>query len=170
MLAKAEVLPIGSIVSVKFADEDQEMLAMIVGHLSLVKRHRCHYDYICIEYPSGVERGIFYINQPDIIEIHHRTDDYDGLHSKMMERKYGEYIAFYKHYSPESRPSIDKMRQTIILSDNLFCSFKNIMRRVKYITILIFIISTVITAVVTQSIYAVIGAFVFAVLGWTIGR
>ena len=94
MLAKAEVLPIGSIVSVKFADEDQEMLAMIVGHLSLVKRHRCHYDYICVEYPSGVEQSIFYINQPDIVEILHRTDDYDGQNAS-NHYSFRQFILFF---------------------------------------------------------------------------
>lgn len=114
MLTKNHVLPIGSVIAVRFnSDEGKHTIAVIIGHLTLRRDMVSRYDYTCVEYPCGVENGLFYVNQEDIIDVIHRTPDHDNLHMDWMEVKYAEYLAYYRHYDPDGRPDIDSLRQSI---------------------------------------------------------
>ena len=106
MLSKREIMSVGTIVRIRYENDCKDTLAVIVGHLSLSKQMQCHYDYICVEYPFGIERGILYVNHTDILEKLHYFLDYDELHSKWMERKYGDYLVYYKYYRANLRSDI----------------------------------------------------------------
>lgn len=111
MLKKQEILSIGSIVRIHFENDEKDTIAVIIGHLSLTKRFKCHYDYICVEHPYGLERGIFYINHTDIIEIIENCKNNNAQHSNWMERKYPEYMAYYNQYNHDERPDKDSLRE-----------------------------------------------------------
>lgn len=55
------------------SDEGKHTIAVIMGHLTLRRDMISRYDYTCVEYPCGIENGLFYVNQEDIIEVIHRT-------------------------------------------------------------------------------------------------
>ena len=79
MLSKREIMSVGTIVRIRYENDCKDTLAVIVGHLSLSKQMQCHYDYICVEYPFGIERGILYVNHSDILEKLHYFLDYDDI-------------------------------------------------------------------------------------------
>ena len=118
MLSKREIMSVGTIVRIRYENDCKDTLAVIVGHLSLSKQMQCHYDYICVEYPFGIERGILYVNHTDILEKLHYFLDYDELHSKWMERKYGDFLVYYKYYRADLRSDMNDIRKQIFNAKN----------------------------------------------------
>lgn len=118
LLERKQILPVGCVVTLLFeADQGKETFALIVGHLSLHSILRYHYDYVCIYLPEGFERGTFYVNHEDICRVYVNADEYGCLHEKWMRRKYGEYQAYYAHYDPDSRLSLDEMRRQMLKAE-----------------------------------------------------
>lgn len=114
MLTKNHVLPIGSVITVCFnSDEGRCTIAVIIGHLTFRKDMISRYDYTCVEYPCGIENGLFYVNHEDVIDVIQVPTDPSNLHTDWMEVKYAEYQAYYRHYDPDGRPDIDSLRQSI---------------------------------------------------------
>ena len=112
LLERKQILPVGCVVTLLFeSDQGKETFALIVGHLSLHSILRYHYDYVCVYLPEGYGKGTFYINHEDICRICVNADEYSFIHEKWMKRKYGEYLAYYAHYDPNSRLSLDEMRR-----------------------------------------------------------
>ena len=118
MLSKREIMSVGTIVRIRYENDCKDTLAVIVGHLSLSKQMQCPYDYICVEYPFVIERGILYVNHTDILEKLHYFLDYDELHSKWMERKYGDYLVYYKYYRADLRSDMNDIRKQILNAKN----------------------------------------------------
>lgn len=170
MVEKGQVLPVGSIVTVKFdADMGRVTTALIVGHLSLLKPHKCFYDYICVEYPYGVEKGTFYINHADIICVSHRTDDSENKHEKWMERKYGEYLAYYNQYRFDVRPTIDELRRRKARAEDFQYKYFVIRRMMRIMASVVFALGIGISAWQLKSILPIpIG--LFCVLGNQVGE
>ena len=112
LLEKKQILPVGCVVTLLFeADQGKETFALIVGHLSLHNILRFHYDYVCVYLPEGFERGTFYINHEDICRVCINAGEYGYFHEKWMKRKYGDYLAYYAHFDPGIRLSLDEMRR-----------------------------------------------------------
>ncbi len=121
MMEKKKILPIGSVVSVKYAiDKGKETVHVIVGHLSLRKASLCHYDYICVLFPFGVEKGLYYINYTDIVSVINVPSFTDEIYEKWLEIKADEYDTYYKHYRYYERPDIDAMRKRVVQGRNIF--------------------------------------------------
>lgn len=111
LLERKQILPVGCVITLLFeADQGKETFALIVGHLSLHNILRFHYDYVCVYLPEGFERGTFYINHEDICRVCISADEYGYFHDKWMKRKYGDYLAYYAHFDPGNRLSLDEMR------------------------------------------------------------
>lgn len=170
MLSKASVLAIGSIVKVYFKEDENETVVVIVGHLTLSGDTRCHYDYICIEFPGGIEKGLLYINHPDITDVLYSCPDHGGMHSKWMERKYGDYLGYYNHYCADSRPDISDMRHSIAMSENIVKRYKRKKQLIMWTVFIISIIGIGITAFITKQWLAVPGALFLGVLGYINGK
>ena len=167
MLKKTQVLPIGSIVAVMFpSGNGEETIAVIIGHLTLKKDRQCFYDYACVEYPSGIENGVFYINEPDITRVISKAEDYEQKHKKWMERKYAEYTVYYSQYRSDLRPDIDKMRKMASGAEDTLHPIKRIHVIKRWICALLILIGAVLTAFATKSWEAVTGALFFAFIGW----
>ena len=111
MLKRQDILSIGSVVKVHFESDEKNITAVIIGHLALTKKFKCHYDYICVQHPYGLEKGIFYINHSDIIEIVETCLKDSEEHLNWMNRKYPEYKAYYNQYNHEERPDKDSLRE-----------------------------------------------------------
>ena len=135
MLSKREIMSVGTIVRIRYENDCKDTLAVIVGHLSLSKQMQCHYDYICVEYPFGIERGILYVNHSDILEKLHYFLDYDELHLKWMERKYGDFLVYYKYYRADLRSDMNDIRKQIFNAknrlDNYALKLKNFISRIE---------------------------------------
>lgn len=164
MLSKREIMSVGTIVRIRDENDCKDTLAVIVGHLSLSKQMQCHYDYICVEYPFGIERGILYVNHSDILEKLHYFLDYDELHSKWMERKYGDYLVYYKYYRADLRSDMNDIRKQIFNAknrlDNYALKLKNFISLICAITG----IGIGITAFLTHQWLAVPGAVIFVLV------
>ena len=167
MLEKTQVLPIGSVVSVFFpCDNGRETTAVIIGHLTLRKDRQCQYDYACVEYPSGLEEGVFYINAPDIAKVIYRADDPERKHEKWMERKYAEYMVYYSQYQPTLRTSPDLIRSK---TKNAGAALRHMRRNrlvKRWVCALMILIGTVLTALITKSWETAAGAVLFSLVGW----
>ncbi len=171
MLKKEQVLPIGSVVTVRFDDDvgrdtGQDTLCIIVGHLTLQKGRKCCYDYMCVEYPSGMDDGLFYINHDDIESVLWHSTDFDELHAHWMDRKYAEYVAYYKNYNSELRPSISEMRAKSKKAGALLHLCERYYNIKRWMCAGLFLVGAVLTGLLTKSWYAVAGAFLFAFIGW----
>lgn len=170
MLQKDQILPIGSVVTVRFPDDDgKETVALIVGHLTLRKDRKCFFDYVCVEYPVGMEEGLFYINEPDIVKILYRATDTGQLHEKWMNRKYAEYQAYYRQYHPDLRPSIDDVRAKTKNVGAILRQMRKIRFTLRCVCAIGFVIGAVLTAVLTKSWAAVTGAILFFLAGLFFG-
>lgn len=170
MLQKNQVLPIGSVVTVRFtSDVGRETVAVIVGHLTLRRDRKCCFDYACVEYPAGIEDGLFYINEPDIVSVLYQANDTGQMHEKWMERKYAEYQAYYRQYRPDLRPSIDDVRMKTKNAGGISRHLKRIRLARRWVCAIGFLIGTVLTAVLTKSWEAVTGAVLFFITGWLFG-
>lgn len=171
MLKKEQILPIGSVVAVRF-DEDvgrdtgQLTPFVIVGHLTLRKGRKCCYDYMCVEYPSGMDDGLVYINHDDIANVLWRSTDFDELHAKWMECKYAEYVSYYKNYHSELRPDINTMREKSRKTGALLRRCEQINNIKRWMCAGVILIGAVLTAILTKSWYVVTGAILFAFFGW----
>lgn len=170
MLSKREILSIGTVVRIRYENDGKDTLAVIVGHLTLSKRMKCHYDYICVEYPYGIEKGIFYINHADILETLYYCTDYEDLHSKWMERKYGDYLAYYKYYQVDLRPDKNEMRKRSIEAKNLVDYYTPKFKIITGIISILIGIGIGIAAVLTHQWLAVPGAVLFAIIGLFVGK
>ncbi len=114
-----EILPLGSMVSVCYAaNRGAETVLLVIGHLSLQKETPCHYDYRCVLFPEGIDRGVYYINHSDIHRVIYRTKIRDLSYNRWLEQKAAEYDAYYKHYPHQMRLSADAMRAKMIKSAN----------------------------------------------------
>ncbi len=114
MLERNQILPVGSVITVRNTiDKGKEAVCVVVGHLTLRREMINRFDYTCVKFPQGVEDGLLYVNHEDIVNIIYRASDYDELNETWMNRKYAEYVAYYKHYGETQRPDIDKIRQNI---------------------------------------------------------
>lgn len=165
MLEKKQVLPIGSVVSVEFAaDEGKETIAVIVGHLTLLNSFKCCYDYICVEFPAGFEKGTFHINHSDIKRLIYCMDDHECKHEKWMERKYGEYMAYYNQYRSDLRPSIDELRYRKARVEDFLNRFGKARKAIRIAAIFVFIVSVGISVWHLESLLPVPIAL-FCVLG-----
>lgn len=165
MLSKREILSIGTLVRIRYDDDNKDTFAVIVGHLTLSKQMKCHYDYICVEYPYGIEKGIFYINHSDILETLYHCTDYDDLHSKWMERKYGDYLAYYKYYRVDLRPDKNEMRKRYIRAKNLVDYYTPKFRIIISVINILIAIGIGLTAFFTKQWLAVPGAVLFFIAG-----
>lgn len=164
MLSKREIMSVGTIVRIRYENDGKDTLAVIVGHLSLSKQMKCHYDYICVEYPYGIEKGIFYINHSDILETLYHCTDYQELHCKWMERKYGDYLAYYKHYRVDLRPDKNEMRKRHIAAKNLVDYYTPKLKNIIGIISVLIGIGIGITALFTHQWLAVPGAVIFVLV------
>lgn len=170
MLQKNQVLPIGSVVTVRFSsDAGRETVAVIVGHLTLRNDRKCCFDYACVEYPAGIEEGLFYINEPDIVSVLYRACDTGQMHENWMERKYAEYQAYYRQYRPDLRPSIDDVRRKTKNAGGISRRMKRMRLVKRWVCAIGFLIGAVLTAVLTKSWEAVTGAVFFFIIGWLFG-
>ena len=170
MLMKHQILAVGTMAKIKFEKEQQKTFVVIIGHLTLSKKMKCHFDYVCVEYPYGIENDIMYINHEDIIEVLYCPDDYENRNQKWIERKYGEHLAYYKHYHYELRPDKEEIRERITISDNLIKKHNN---KGTIITIGIIMLLTLgigITALFTKQWLVLPGAILFTVLGFTYAK
>ena len=165
MLSKREIFSVGTVVKIRYENDCKDTVAVIVGHLSLSKQMQCHYDYICVEYPFGIERSLLYINHSDIFETLFCFADYNELHSKWMERKYGDYLAYYKHYRAELRPDMNEIRKRNIRSKNLIDRYTSKFRIIISVISILTAIGIGITAFLTRQWLAVPGAVLFAFVG-----
>ena len=115
-------------------------------------------------YPFGIERCILYVNHSDILEKLHYFLDYDELHSKWMERKYGDYLVYYKYYRADLRSDMNDIRKQIFNAknrlDNYALKLKNFISLICAITG----IGIGITAFLTQQWLAVPGAVIFVLV------
>ncbi len=171
MLQKNQILPIGSVVTVRFACEvGRETVAVIVGHLTLRNDRKCYFDYACVEYPAGIEEGLFYINEPDIVSVLYRANDTGQMHENWMERKYAEYQAYYRQYRPDLRPSIDDVRMKTKNAGGISRHLKQMRLARRWVCALGVLIGTVLTAVLTRSWEAVTGAVLFFITGGLFGE
>lgn len=169
MLEKKQILPIGSLVSVRYAsDGGAETVLMIVGHLSLRRKSLCHYDYQCVIFPNGYDNGIYYINHSDIVRVHCCAKDYDGVHSRWLDGKYIEYKVYYENYDISKRPDIDVMRSAVIHRSN-HSEEKKLRKRVSaVIKIIGIVLSAGIAALLTGSWWTGLCALFFALVGYMI--
>lgn len=170
MLSKTSILAIGSIVKVYFKDDENETIAVIVGHLTISGDIRCHYDYICVEFPFGIEKGLLYINHPDITSVLYSCPDHDGLHSRWMERKYGDYLGYYKHYRVDLRPDICEMRHQVAMAENTLNRYIKQKSVIKWSVLIISSIGIGITAYITKQWWIVPGALFIGSVGYFSGR
>ena len=96
--------------------------------------------------------------------LYHCTD-YDDLHSKWMERKYGDYLAYYKHYRVDLRPDKNEMRKRHIAAKNLVDYYTPKLKNTISIISVLIGIGIGITALFTHQWLAVPGAVLFAIVG-----
>ena len=170
MLGKREILQIGTIVKVRYENDSKDTYAVIVGHLTLTEQMQCHYDYICVEFPYGIERGVFYINHTDILETLYHCADHEKLHENWMERKYGEYLAYYKQYRPDLRPDMNEIKKRKVLAEETLGHFATKQKAITLTATIITAIGIGITAFLTKQWIAVPGALLFSVMGFVMGR
>ena len=115
MLERNQILPVGSLITIRHeTDKGKETVCVVVGHLTLRREIISRFDYTCVKFPQGVEDGLIYVNHDDIVNIIYRASDYDELNETWMNRKYAEYVAYYKHYGEYQRPDIDKIFTRLI--------------------------------------------------------
>ena len=170
MLEKKQILPIGSLVSVRYAsDGGTETVLMIVGYLSLRSKTICHYDYQCVLYPNGYYSGIYYINHSDIVRVLCRAEDHEGKHSEWLDRKYIEYEVYYKNYDVSKRPDIDVMRSAVINRINYLEAEKPRRKINAIIKITGIVLSAGIAVLLTGSWWTGLCALIFALLGYMSG-
>ncbi len=166
MIEKTNVLPVGSMITVRFASEGgRETVAVIVGHLSLRKDRQCFYDYVCVEYPKGYENGVFYINHDDIASVVSAPDDVGNKHERWLERKYAEYKVYYSDYHPELRPDPEKARLSSRIADLMYLRNKKIHIIKRIVCAIAGIAGAASIAFVTKSWEAACGAVLFYVVG-----
>lgn len=106
------------------------------------------------------------MNAPDIIQVVYIAEDTGQMHERWMERKYGEYQAYYAHFRPEMRPSIDEMRTKTKNAGATLRCLKKIRHIKRWVCAIVLLIGTVLTAILTGSWEAVTGAVLFSLVGW----
>lgn len=152
MLEKRSILPVGSMVTVTFAaNEGRETFAVIVGHLTLREPSLCHYDYICVEYPGGVECSSFFINDGDILRIVHRADDTGPGYEKWLQQKYREYQAYYSSGQDKNRMTIDEVRYRKLRAEDKLYQMAKYRKVRRVILPCVFVLSVGISMWCTQS-------------------
>ena len=82
-----------------------------------------------------------------------------------MERKYGDYLAYYKHYRVDLRPDKSEMRKRHIKAKNLVDYYTPKLKNIVSIISLLIGIGIGITAFFTHQWLAVPGAVLFAIIG-----
>lgn len=169
MLTKKQILPVGSTVSVRFSDEEAYTNAIIIGHLTLKRGMVSRFDYTCVSSPGGVEDGVFYINHDDIVEVLHRGNDQGKAYYKWIERKYAEYLSYYKNYGQECRPSIEEVRRAIH-EEKIDSPPQNIKWYNGIIAISGMLCSALLSALIMQSWLAGVGAALCFTAGYVIKR
>ncbi len=165
MIEKSNVLPVGSMITVRFASEGRDTVAVIVGHLSLRKDRQCFYDYVCVEYPKGYENGVFYINQENIATVISTPADLGNNYERWLERKFAEYKVYYSDYHPELRPDPEKARVSSKIADRMYLQNKKLRIVKRLICTLIGIIGAAAIALVTESWEATCGAVLLYIFG-----
>lgn len=119
MFEKKQMLPLGSKVTVCYAlDGGTETVLVVVGHLSLRNKTACHYDYICVRYPDGIEGGIHYVNHSDIVRVICRADENNEAYIKWRDKKFIEYESYYNNYDTEKRADINTVRESVVRWQN----------------------------------------------------
>ncbi len=167
MLDRKQILPLGSKVSVQYAmDDGKETILLIVGHLSLRKHHVCHYDYICVRFPDGIEKDMHYINHSDIVRVICTPEPTGEEYLKWLERKYGEYETYYKNYNPDERTDIDTLRKRVIETTNAIEYFTDKKKWIRHLCFGVIIIGAGLAAFFTREWHVGVCAFLFALLGW----
>ncbi len=168
MLERSQILPVGSLITIRHeTDKGKETVCVVVGHLTLRRDIISRFDYTCVKFPQGVEDGLIYVNHDDIVNTIHRASDYDELNEVWMNRKYAEYVAYYKHYGEFQRPEIDKIRQNIFQVDPP-AKRKNFIAQ---ITILIISISgAALLSVLSGTWMTSVGAALFMLAGYCIKK
>lgn len=171
MFEKKQILPIGSKVTVCYAlDGGTETVLVVVGHLSLRNDSTCHYDYVCVSYPKGLEAGIRYINHSDIIRTIYRADETDEEYIKWRDKKYIEYEVYYKNYKAEERCDIDTVRSSVVRWQNVIDKANNEKTIRTVINIAIIIFGTGITVLLTRSWWMGLCAILFGMLGYLLKK
>ena len=171
MFEKKQMLPIGSKVTVCYAlDGGAETLLVIVGHLSLRNKTACHYDYICVRYPNGIERGIYYINHSDIVRVIYRADETDDAYIKWRDKKFIEYEAYYNNYDTENRVDIDTIRENVVYWQNEIDKDDGRTRIRKTLNIATVIIGAGITVLLTGCWWMGLCAILFGMFGYFIKK
>ncbi len=168
MLERNQIFPVGSLITIRHeTDKGKETVCVVVGHLTLRREIISRFDYTCVKFPQGVEDGLIYVNHDDIVNIIYRASDYDELNETWMNRKYAEYVAYYKHYGEYQRPDIDKIRQNIYQIDPpTRCK-----RFIAQITILLLSISgAAVLSVLSGTWMTIVGAALFLLAGYCIKK
>ena len=167
MFEKKQMFPIGSKVTVCYAlDGGTETVLMVVGHLSLRNKTRCHYDYVCVQYPSGFEGGIHYINHSDIIRVICLADENDESYIKWRDKKYIEYKVYYENYDTMKRADIDAMRGAVVYWKNKLDEEKARKPIRMLINIAAVFLGAGIAVLLTGSWWTGLCALIFAILGY----
>lgn len=171
MKYKKQILPIGSIITVCYEqDEGHETQLMVIGHLCLRKRFICHYDYVCVRCPYGLEDGICYINSADIVSVLWHPNIEDEKYREWYERKHQEFMAYYRNYRPDREADINALRENQIRWENLIDQKTRNSRIIRITGITLLIIGTGLAVALTECWWMGIGAVLFAVTGYMIKK
>ena len=171
MLEKNEILPVGSIVTVDFnIERGEKTILVIAGHLTLQRNMISRYDYTCVKFPMGTEKGLFYINHTDIVAILYESPDYFGLHEAWMTRKYAEYRAYYHHFPTEQKTNIQMMNVSLDVAAKRFITRWKARRAVQGIGVSISIVSAGFIAVLTGELAVGFCVLVLFGLGYIVRK
>ena len=171
MKDKNEILQIGSIVSVCVESEKGTLTElMIIGHLCLRKKFICHYDYVCVPYPFGIEDSICYINDSDIVRVVSccplNLEDEKQL--KWSLRKQAEYMAYYNNYKVSNRPNDKNENEKQFILVNEFAQKENKNKICKAIGIALLLGGMILAVLLTNCWWTGICAALFFILGYII--
>lgn len=171
MKYKKQILPIGSIITVCYEHEEGlETKLMVIGHLCLRKRFICHYDYVCVRCPYGLEDGLCYINVSDIVRVLCCPDVTDEKYRQWYERKHYEFMAYYRNYRPDREADINVMRENQIRWENLIDEKERTHKIIRITGITLLIVGTGLAVLLTECWWMGIGAILFAATGYMIKK
>lgn len=171
MLEKRQILPIGSAVAVCYrTDGGKETLLLIVGHLTLRREKVCLYDYVCVNYPQGIEDGLVYINHADIVRVLDPDELRGEAYDRWLARKYPEFVAYYENGNYENRPDIDTMRAMTLEARDRAYRKNRIKKIARYTCVGLCTLGVGLTVLLTNCWWMAVGALFFIFLGMGIKK
>lgn len=82
-----------------------------------------------------------------------------------MERKYGEYLAYYKHYRVDLRPDMNEIRKRKVVAENMVSHHTKKQKAIIMAITISITIGIGLTALFTKQWLAVPGAVLFFIAG-----